>query len=93
MSLTERIVDLDFIIKEFAVIIETFGQPCKDAIVMSIAPNQIVLTITIYIADQYRAGQTLGPTWVILPWTSIGIAFWSFIPTSTDYDIASPIVV
>ena len=93
MSLTKRIVDLDFIIKEVAVIIEALPQPCKYAVIMTISPNQIVLAIAVDITDQYRARKTLRPAWVKLPWTGIRITLGSFVPTCTDYNIASPIVV
>ena len=60
---------------------------------MTITPNQIVLTITIYIANQYRTRQTLGPAWVKFPWPGIGISFGSFVPTRTDYNITSSIII
>ncbi len=60
---------------------------------MTIAPNQIVLSITIYIANQYRTRQTLGPAWVKFPWSSVGISFGSFVPTRTDYNITSSIII
>ena len=93
VSLTERIVDLDFIIKKVAIIIEALPQPCEDSVIMTIAPNQIVLAIAVDITDQYRTRQTLGPAWVKLPWTGIRITLGPFVPTCTDYNIASPIVI
>ena len=93
VGLTERIIDFDFIIKEVAVIIEALAKPCKDAVIMPIAPKQIALAIAIDIPNQYRARQALDPTWVKLPWTGIGIALGSFVPPRTDDDVTSPVVI
>ena len=94
MCLAERIVDLYFIIKKITFFIDTLGKPCKDAVIMPITPKQIILSITIDIADQYRARKPFGPALLMeLPWTCIGITFWPFIPTRTDHDITSSIIV
>ena len=93
MGLTERIVDLDFVVKKVSFVIEALGHPCKDAVIMTIAPNQIVLAIPVDVADQHRARQALGPALMKLPWTGIGIALWSFVPTRSDHNVASSVIV
>ena len=94
MCLAERIVDLYFIIKKITFFVDALGKPCIDAVIMPITPKQIILSITIDIADQYRARKPFGPALLMeLPWACIRVTFWSFIPTRTDHDITSSIIV
>ena len=93
MGLAEGIVDLDFFVEKVALVIEALGEPCKDTVIMPLAPKQIVPPIAVGVAYQHWARETLGPALAKLPWTGIGIAFGSFVPARSDYNVTSSVIV